>query len=164
LSVEQLLNIVLGGGLLSALGTWWWNRHKPRVDRQVTTVEGLAALVEKLQKQLEDERKETEAERSARQACEVGKREVEARNDQLLRSEGALAHELDSVYSYLISTMHGVAAGMIPPWQTPPYVLHDRLKPESFPVVISRHHDTGVPGVDLTPPPDDGQDTDPTQE
>jgi len=60
-----------------------------------------------------------------------------------------------SLVSYVVATARGVAAGTVPPWLDPrDYDLHARLSLTDFPVVHERH-DTGTPGVDLNPPPEE---------
>ena len=111
-------------------------------------------FIDDLKEQLKDanERAEKERDRATRETsradeCESSLRKERARNDELLRINGAMGHELDAAYGYLWAIRTGVETATVPPLPHPPYVIHARFPPTGQPT-----HDTGVPGTDVNPP------------
>lgn len=164
MNIEDIIKWLLGGGLLGSLGLLWTTRHKPRVDTATATMAGQDSFINNLQEQLAAAQAATREERARADSCDAERRTVSRERDDLLRENGAQAHELEAVYAYLNATLQGIVTGTIPPWLTAPYVMHARLPPEAMPHFTVDEHDTGVPGVDINPAqpdnPDDGQPTD----
>ena len=52
MDVAQLVTIVMGGGLLGSLVTWWTSRHRPKVDTAQVVLAGSDALINQLQERI----------------------------------------------------------------------------------------------------------------
>ena len=173
MTAEDLVKWLLGGGLITSLAALWQSRHRPRVDQAQLVIEGNTSLVDNLQEErdaLKAERTELKAERQ-REREEHGAKireqdaKIEALTERVVVAEEAARDakqmttyavaENANLVGYIIATAEGIVARRVPPWIDPAvYGLHGRLTLDDLPA-IHLHHDTGVPGVDLNPPPEE---------
>ena len=146
MTIEGVLGVVLGGGFLGSILAWWTTRHKPKVDTTQVVLAGSEGLINNLQEERNrlDERITAVEKRAA---------EAEARAMEAERNASYLAADMAKITDHHLATVRGIANGTVPPWLPVPR-NQNWLTDADYPLVITpRHHDTGVPGIDLNPPP-----------
>lgn len=159
----ELVGWILGSGVFGSLVAWWGSRHRPKVDRTQLIFTGSDALINNLQEERDRlDRRIDEVERKANDRAEAAERvasDAEQRAQDVEDAAKQLAAELGAIRDHHIATIHGIVDGSIPPWLPVPHG-QNWISDEDYPHVSIRDHDTGTPGVDTNPPPDDGQPTD----
>ncbi|AXH97158.1 hypothetical protein DV701_14455 [Ornithinimicrobium avium] len=148
------MSVVLGGGLIASVLTWWTTRHKPKTDTAQVVISGYDGLVDDIQAERDTMRARLTAQdaRIDTLTARVEDAEREAREARTMTSYAVA--ENARLVDYIRDTAEAVVAGTVPPWLPPSaYGLHTRLTIDDLPVVPD--HDTGVPGVDLNPPMED---------
>lgn len=160
MDVAQLVTIVLGGGLLGSLVTWWTSRHRPKVDTAQVVLTGSDNLINQLQE--ERDRLDERIDKVEKRAREVEKRaeSAEARAKEAEETVGYTIAKVADLSDLHIRTVHGFRSGTVPPLPPIPPSLADVLDegdfpsswPTDWPVII--RHDTGTPGVDHDHPPE----------
>ena len=172
MSIETVLTIVLGGGLIGSVLAFWTTRHRPRVDNAQLVITGQTGFIDNLQEQLTSANDEVRDLKAALKACEdqarmergrhdTAIREERARGDGLLKQNGALADRLDVALGHLWLLETGITEATIPPLPARPLALRHLIHVSH--AGDRTVYDTGVPGVDPNPPPDDGQPMNPEE-
>lgn len=126
MDVAQLVTIVLGGGLLGSVVTWWTSRHRPKVDTAQVVLTGSDNLINQLQE--ERDRLDSRIDKVEKRA-----REAEARAAEAESAAGYAIAKVADLSDLHIRTVHGVAEGKVPPWLPIPPALADVLAPEDYP-------------------------------
>lgn len=139
---EAAVAVLLGGGLLGSLVSWWTTRHRPKVDRAEVVMTGQASLLDDIREERDrlDQRidkVEARAVTAESRALAADRRATEA--EEL--TAYAVAQNSAAIDLYL-ATVRGVHAGTIPPWLPTPPLLADRISDADLP-----DPDTGVPGT-----------------
>ena len=172
MNLEQLVGVLLGGGILGTVVTWLTTKHRPKVDTAQVVITGQGDFIDDLREAVKGEREEKDKQRARADACEetlrqerarwdTKEREYQSRHDSQQRQIGALADRLDAAVGHVWLLETGIANQTIPPIPDRPHQLRHLLHQAGTDEPTVRD-DNGVPGTETNPPPpDDGLPTDP---
>ena len=151
-NLEQWIALILGGGLFGSAVSWLTTRHRPKVDTAQMVLTGSDSLINNLQEERDrlDKRMDALSDRLDSAVVKAGN--AERRAEIAEKNAEYLAADMAKITDHHLATVRGVAAGTIPPWlPVPPG--QNWLTDDDYPPFVARHHDTGTPGVDPNPPP-----------
>jgi len=174
-NLDQIVGVLLGGGILGTIVTWLTTKHRPKVDTAQVVITGQGNFIDDLRESVKAEREEKDKQRARADACEetlrqerarwdTKEREFQARHDDHQRQIGALGAQLDAAIGHLWVIETGLNQGTIPPLPGPPYLIDHLVKRAHKENPATVRDDNGVPGTETNPPPpDDGLDLPPQE-